>query len=68
MRKFDTTANTTEEDAGSDGYKGPSPAANCQQPTRNYIDKIVELEIENSRLHRLVAELLVKNQQLRKLD
>jgi len=27
-----------------------------------------ELEIENSRLHRLVAELLIKNQQLRKPD
>jgi hypothetical protein len=30
--------------------------------------RLVELEIENSRLHRLVAELLIKNQQLRKSD
>jgi len=31
-------------------------------------DRIAELETENSRLHRLVAELLLKNQQLRKPD
>lgn len=30
--------------------------------------RILELEIENSRLQRLVAELLLKNQQLRKSD
>ncbi len=30
--------------------------------------RLTELEIENSRLHRLVAELLIKNQQLRKTD
>lgn len=30
--------------------------------------RLVELEMENSRLHRLVAELLLKNQQLRKQD
>jgi hypothetical protein len=30
--------------------------------------RLSELEIENSRLHRLVAELLIKNQQLRTPD
>ncbi|RSL18774.1 hypothetical protein EDE15_4376 [Edaphobacter aggregans] len=30
--------------------------------------RIAELELENLRLHRLVAELLLKNQQLRKVD
>jgi hypothetical protein len=30
--------------------------------------RLTELEIENSRLHRLVAELLIKNQQLRSSD
>jgi len=30
--------------------------------------RILELEIENSRLQRLVAELLLKNQQLRKAE
>lgn len=29
-------------------------------------ERIAELEIENTRLQRLVAELLLKNQQLRK--
>ena len=39
----------------------PSPAL------PNSIDfRVMELEIENLRLHRLVAELLLKNQQLRK--
>jgi hypothetical protein len=32
---------------------------------RGMEDRIMELEIENSRLQRLVAELLLKNQQLR---
>jgi hypothetical protein len=31
-------------------------------------NRVTELELENSRLHRLVAELLIKNQQLRKQD
>jgi hypothetical protein len=30
--------------------------------------RILELEIENSRLQRLVAELLLKNQQLRRAE
>jgi hypothetical protein len=30
--------------------------------------RIMELELENSRLQRLVAELLLKNQQLRKAE
>ncbi len=30
--------------------------------------RIAELEVENMRLQRLVAELLIKNQQLRKRD
>jgi len=31
-------------------------------------DRIVELELENSRLQQLVAELLIKNHQLRKME
>jgi hypothetical protein len=38
------------------------------QQLADYSDRVSELEIENSRLHRLVAELLLKNEQLRKLD
>jgi hypothetical protein len=38
-----------------------------RQPSAiNDNSRLAELEIENSRLHRLVAELLIKNQQLRK--
>jgi hypothetical protein len=32
---------------------------------RGLEDRVMELEVENSRLQRLVAELLLKNQQLR---
>ena len=30
------------------------------------MERLGELEVENARLHRLIAELLIKNQQLRK--
>jgi hypothetical protein len=34
--------------------------------TKKYMeDRIMELEVEHSRLQRLIAELLLKNQQLR---
>jgi len=35
-------------------------------PVTNNGDRLAELESENARLHRLVAELLIKNKQLRK--
>jgi len=41
-------------------YSRPSAA--------DFKDRVGELEIENARLHRLVAELLIKNQQLRRSD
>jgi hypothetical protein len=52
----------------------PSPDAVCSSfssrhhalPSVSIDRRITELEIENSRLQRLVAELLLKNQQLRK--
>ena len=37
-------------------------------PGRNLEDRLSELENENLRLQRLVAELLMKNQQLRRSD
>jgi hypothetical protein len=40
----------------------------AQAKASGSLDRITELEMENSRLHRLVAELLLKNQQLRKAD
>lgn len=50
------------------GHSTSSPSVHHRPPIANYDDRIAELEIENSRLHRLVAELLIKNQQLRKPD
>jgi hypothetical protein len=44
----------------------PSPASHRTVADSN--DRVVELEIENARLNRLVAELLIKNQQLRRPD
>jgi hypothetical protein len=68
MNKFDTSATHTGEDAGSDGYKDQPSSMRYRFPVANHDDRLAELEIENSRLHRLVAELLIKNQQLRKPD
>ena len=68
MTKFDTRPASTGEGAEPGGYREPSSSMRYGQPTDNYKERLVELEIENSRLHRLVAELLLKNQQLRKPD
>ncbi len=68
MNKFDTRTTNTGEDAEPGGYREPSSSLRYGQPSANYSERLVELEIENSRLHRLVAELLLKNQQLRKAD
>ncbi len=68
MNKFDTNATNSGEDAEPGGYKSPSSPIHYRPPTTNRNDRLAELEIENSRLHRLVAELLIKNQQLRKPD
>ena len=57
------STNAREENAHSISTPSahPRPAINCNE-------RLAELEVENSRLHRLVAELLIKNQQLRKSD
>ncbi len=68
MNKFDENASDAGEDAEPGSYKGPSSSIHYRPPAANYKDRLAELEIENSRLHRLVAELLIKNQQLRKPD
>jgi hypothetical protein len=44
-------------DGSSSIYKRP--------PAVSFMERLDELEMENARLHRLVAELLIKNQQLR---
>jgi hypothetical protein len=68
MNRFNADSTSTGEDAAHTGYKDPSSSIHQRQPAASYDDRLAELEIENSRLHRLVAELLIKNQQLRKLD
>jgi len=66
MNKFNAGANNTREDSAPERYMGSSSSIPDRQATTAYDDRHAELEIENSRLHRLVAELLIKNQQLRK--
>jgi hypothetical protein len=68
MNKFDTSATGTAENTERSGYKDPSSLVNYRPTAPSQNDRLAELEIENSRLHRLIAELLIKNQQLRKSD
>ncbi|HMH15618.1 MAG TPA: hypothetical protein VK578_21135 [Edaphobacter sp.] len=58
---------STDEDASVSGISSAMAAALYRKmPVRHDEHRIVELERENSRLQKLVAELLLKNQQLRK--
>ena len=66
MNKFNADASNIGEDTAPDGYKDPSSSIHHRELAASYDDRLAELEIENSRLQRLVAELLIKNQQLRK--
>jgi hypothetical protein len=66
MNKFDINGANTGEDVEPSGYN--SPSSMHHRPVASHDDRLAELEVENSRLHRLVAELLIKNQQLRKPD
>jgi hypothetical protein len=66
MNEFDTIPISPGETAQSASRGDSSPSMRRQPPSINDNSRLAELEIENSRLHRLVAELLIKNQQLRK--
>jgi hypothetical protein len=66
MNEFDTIPITHGETARSASRGDSSPSMRRQPSAINDNSRLAELEIENSRLHRLVAELLIKNQQLRK--
>ncbi len=68
MNKVETNPTTTGEEAASDDYKGQPPSASYRPHAASANDRLAELEVENSRLQRLVFELLIKNQQLRKPD
>lgn len=65
MNVFDTNAVNTGEDIEQGSKARPT---HYRPPVAHCTDRLAELEIENARLNRLVAELLIKNQQLRKPD
>jgi predicted nuclease with TOPRIM domain len=65
MNRLDTISHNT----GEEKEQGrPSQSTPFRANVAGYDDRLTELEVENSRLNRLVAELLIKNQQLRKPD
>ena len=67
MSKFNTVSfNNTEAPESATG--GDTFSATQYSSSATDSIRVTELELENSRLHRLVAELLIKNQQLRKQD
>jgi len=56
----------TREEMELGGRIDASSAISGRRSGASSEDRIGELETENARLHRLVAELLLKNQQLRR--
>jgi hypothetical protein len=66
MNEFETIPISTGEAAEPGGVEDSFLSTRRQPPAINDNYRLAELERENSRLHRLVAELLIKNQQLRK--
>jgi len=61
--------NPSRMDAGEEtesGAPNSSSSIHSRPPAASFMERLGELELENARLHRLVAELLIKNQQLRK--
>jgi hypothetical protein len=65
MNEFEPTPGSSGESAES-GRRRKFASMQHRPPVTNNGDRLAELETENARLHRLVAELLIKNQQLRK--
>jgi len=52
---------------GRDPFTAPHrERLSANLPSANLEDRLAELEHENRRLHTLIAELLIKNQQLRR--
>jgi hypothetical protein len=58
----------SNEDASAEDLNSSMTTMHHRVPTISAQLRVAELERENSRLQRLVAELLLKNQQLRKPD
>jgi hypothetical protein len=60
---------TRYKNAGEENeHSSSSGSAQYRPQSASFNERLTELKVENLRLHRLVAELLIKNQQLRKLD
>jgi hypothetical protein len=68
MSKFNTVSLGNGESPESVTDGDTFSATQYPSAAINSSSRVTELELENSRLHRLVAELLIKNQQLRKRD
>jgi hypothetical protein len=68
MTETETSRLDTGQDAAPSGHKNSSPSMYSRHSAAHFQDRLGELEMENARLHRLVAELLIKNQQLRGPD
>jgi hypothetical protein len=68
MSKFNTVSFSNGEAAESVTDEDSFSATKYRSVAIDSSSRVTELELENSRLHRLVAELLIKNQQLRKHD
>jgi hypothetical protein len=66
MNKFNPTSFSNGEAAESVTVRGLSSAQPYRSAAIDDSSRLTDLELENTRLHRLVAELLLKNQQLRK--
>jgi hypothetical protein len=66
MSEFDTIPTSVREAAEPGGVGDSFPSTRRQPPAINDNYRLAELQVENARLQRLVAELLIKNQQLRK--
>jgi hypothetical protein len=64
MNEFNTIPIARAENAKAEGKNDSPQSMGISSGT----GRLFELEIENARLQRLVAELLLKNQQLRKPD
>ncbi|MBB5317907.1 hypothetical protein [Tunturibacter empetritectus] len=67
MNEMETSRIETGEEM-EPGGRMKSSSSIYSRPSADFNDRVGELEMENARLHRLVAELLIKNQQLRRSD
>jgi hypothetical protein len=65
MNEINPNRMNAGEETESSAPDGPSSIYG-RPPAASFMERLGELEMENARLHRLVAELLIKNQQLRR--